>query len=56
MVVGGCGSAVVLVTMVSGSFDVVDTCDSVVGTSVLEVCEASVVSKSVIAVVNVNGV
>lgn len=58
-VVGCCGSAVVLVPVVTGSFDVVDIWASVVGTSVLEVCgvTTTVVLKPVFAVVvKVDGV
>lgn len=50
-----CGSAVVLVPVVTGCFDVVDIWASVVGTSVLEVCgvTTTVVLKPVFAVVAV---
>lgn len=54
-VVGCSGSAVVLVPVVTGSFDVVGTWSSVVGTLALEVCAVTttVVLKSVLAVVAV---
>lgn len=54
-VVGCCGSAVVLIPVVTGSFDVVDIWASVVGTSVMEVCgvTTTVVLKPVFAVVAV---